>query len=66
MADEFKKIRKQNGKYFKELLADFQKEVEENDVSSFEINSNKSYLIKMFELEGFDVEKKQNGIIVRF
>ncbi len=66
MADEFKKIRRQNEEHFKELLADFQKEVEENDASSFEISSNKSYLIKMFELEGFDVEKKQNGIIVRF
>ena len=66
MADEFKKIRRQNEEHFKELLADFQKEVEENDTSSFEISSNKSYLIKMFELEGFAVEKKQNGIIVRF
>ena len=66
MADEFKKIRRQNEEHFKELLADFQKEVEENDASSFKISSNKSYLIKMFELEGFDVEKKQNGIIVRF
>lgn len=65
-ADEFKKIRKQNEEHFKELLAEFQKEVEENDVNSFEINSNKSYLVKMFESEGFDVENKKEGIIVRF